>query len=215
MGSFLTPYSLSNSGQKKLQFTSFWGGPKRVCSDSLRARTIESHNFFVLGPILVKFHIRTRLIERFRMFFSDVMVLQRKAALHTSSHVTPTEPWRSADSTTSEGRRVSSEVRLGNCTQVWGWAEFEERGSHGWGKIALHSCSDLSKPVRTCPQYNDHVRSSRSPFFCTFESSYSSILRPILLKLHILTRLMESFSMVYKLWRCIEVKLSIPLGAHA
>ena len=40
-----------------------------------------------------------------------VVVRQRKVALHTSSHLTPTEGWRSADSTTSEGRRVLSEVR--------------------------------------------------------------------------------------------------------
>ena len=51
--------------------------------------------------------------------------------------------------------------------------------------------------------------------FCTFECSYSLVLRPILVKLHILARLMESFSVVYELWRRIEVKLSIPLGAHA
>ena len=69
MNSFLTPYGLSNSGQEKLQFTPFWGGPKLVCSDGLRAGTIESHNFFVLGPILVKFHIRTRLIESLPTIF--------------------------------------------------------------------------------------------------------------------------------------------------
>ena len=69
MESFLTPYGLWNSGKEKLEFTPFWFGPKLVCSDSLRAGTIESHNFFVLGPILVKFHIRTRLIESFPMIF--------------------------------------------------------------------------------------------------------------------------------------------------
>ena len=90
-----------------------------------------------------------------------VVVRRRKVVLHTISHLMPTEAWQSPDSTTWEGRRVSSEVRLGNCTQVWGWAKFEERGTHGWGKIVLHTCSDLSKPVRTCPQYSDHVRSSR------------------------------------------------------
>ena len=163
----------------------------------------------------MKFHIRTGLIESFRTMFSDVVVWRRKVALHTSSHLMPTEAWRSPDSTTSEGRRVSSEVRLGNCTQVWGWAKFEERGSHGWGKIVLHTCSDLPWLVRTYVQYSDHVRSSRNVIFCTFELPYSSVLRPILLKLHILTRLIESFSMVYELWRCIEVKLSVPLGAHA
>ena len=55
MESFLTPYGLSNSGQEKLQFIPFGDGPKLVCSDGLRAGTIESHNFFVLSPILVKF----------------------------------------------------------------------------------------------------------------------------------------------------------------
>ena len=65
MESFLTPYGLSNSGQEKLQFTPFGGGPKPVCSDGLCAGNIESHNFFVLGFILVKCHIRTCLFESF------------------------------------------------------------------------------------------------------------------------------------------------------
>ena len=46
----------------------FWGGPKPGCSDRLRVGIIESHNFFVLGRIVVKFHIRTRLIESFPSF---------------------------------------------------------------------------------------------------------------------------------------------------
>ena len=50
MDSFLTPYGSSKSGQEKLQFTPFWGGPKLGCSDGLCTGTIESHNFFVLGP---------------------------------------------------------------------------------------------------------------------------------------------------------------------
>ena len=52
-------------------------------------------------------------------------------------------------------------------------------------------------------------------FFCPLQRFYFSVLRPILLKLHILTRLIEIFSMVFELWRWIEVKLSIPLAAHA
>ena len=84
----------------------------------------------------------------------------------------------------------------------WSWAkETFSRATHGWGKIALQTCSDLSEPVRTCPQYNDHVCSSRHVIFCTFECSYSSVLRPIQLKLHLLTRLIESVPMVYRLWR--------------
>ena len=45
MESFLTPYGLSKSGQEKLQFTPFWGGPKPGCSDGLCTGTIQSHNF--------------------------------------------------------------------------------------------------------------------------------------------------------------------------
>ena len=62
-------YGLSNSGEEKLQLTPFWGGPKPGCSDSVRAGIIESHNFFILRRILVKFHIGTRLIESFPTIF--------------------------------------------------------------------------------------------------------------------------------------------------
>ena len=142
---------MSNSGKEKWQFTPFLGGLKPVCSDGLRAGTMESHNFCVLGPILVKFHIQAQLIESFPMtyvfrnsdeescsshlfgvvpsqaaqtaflpellkditfcltsypgeisysnsanreLFYDISVLvvrQRKVALHTISHLTPTE----------------------------------------------------------------------------------------------------------------------------
>ena len=47
--------------------------------------------------------------------------------------------------------------------------------------------------------YSDHVHLSRNVIFCTFECSYSSVLRCILLKLHILTRLIESFPTLYGL----------------
>ena len=69
MESFLTQYDLWNSGQEKLQFTPFYGGPKPGSSNGFCTGTIESHNFFVLGPILVKFHIRTRLIDGFPTIF--------------------------------------------------------------------------------------------------------------------------------------------------
>ena len=148
MDSFLTPYGLSNSGQEKLQFTPFWGGPKPVCSDGLRAETIESHNLFVLGFILVKFHIRTCVIESFPTIFWTWWCGEEKL------HFTPVHTLRQLKRDEAlipplGGRRVSSEVRLGNCTQVWGWAKFKERGTHGWGKIVLHTCSDLPRLVRT------------------------------------------------------------------
>ena len=77
-------------------------------------------------------------------------MLPRKVALHTSSHLTPTLKrdealfpplWRVC--------RILSEVQLENWTQVWGWVKFGQRATHGWGKIALHTCSDLSKLVGT------------------------------------------------------------------
>ena len=86
MDSFLTPYGLSNSGQEKFQFTPFWGGPKPGCSDGLRTGNIESHNFFVLGPILVKLHILTRLIESFPMVYElwrCIVDLSRSPCLRT------------------------------------------------------------------------------------------------------------------------------------
>ena len=49
-----------------------------------------------------------------------------------------------------------------------GWAKFKERGTHGWGKIALHTCSDLSRLVWTYAQYSDYVRSSSYIIFLHF-----------------------------------------------
>ena len=77
----------------------------------------------------------------------------------------------------------------------------------------LCSCIEKNVDPLSSPYYIDHVRSSRNAISCTFEYSYYSVLRPILLKLHILARLMESFPTVYGLCSCIE--MSIPLGAHA
>ena len=81
----------------------------------------------------------------------------------------------------------------------------------------LSSCTEikLSIPLAAHTTVTMYARRAVSFFFCTFECSYSSVLHPILLKLHLLTHLIESFPTLYGLWRCIEVKLSIPLGAHA
>ena len=131
MNSFLTLYGLSNSGKEKMQFTPFWGVPKLGCSNSLRTGFIKSHNFFCLRSYPGKISHSNSPNRELSNDLSDVVVRRRKVVLHTSAHLTPTEALRSPDSTTSEGRKVSSEVRLGNCTQVWGWAKFEERGIHG------------------------------------------------------------------------------------
>ena len=51
----------------------------------------------------------------------------------------------------------------------------------------------------------------RTVIFCTFECSYSSVLRRILLKLHILTHLIESFPIMYGLWSCTDAGLHLEL----
>ena len=51
--------------------------------------------------------------------------------------------------------------------------------------------------------------------FYTLERTYSSVLRSILVKLHIFTRLIDSFPMVHGSWSCVELEMLIPLGAHA
>ena len=81
-------YGLSNSSEEKLQFTPFWGGPKPGWSDSVHAGYIESHNFFVLGPILVKFHIRTWLIKSFPTVFRTWCCTEEKL------HFTPVHTLR-------------------------------------------------------------------------------------------------------------------------
>ena len=92
----------------------------------------------------------------------------RKVALHTNSHLTPHEAWRKAVSTTPDGRRVSSEVRLENCTQVLGEGQIWRACDSRLRKIVLHTCSDLSKPVQTCSQYRDYVRWLRHVIFLHF-----------------------------------------------
>ena len=129
--SFPTTFWTWRCPKEKLHCTPFWGGPKPGCSDSVRTRIIKCHNFFVLGRILVEFHIRTRLIESFPTTFRTGWCAKGKlhfTPVHTLCQLKRDEalipPLR-------RGRRVSSEVWLGNCTQVWGWARFEERGTHG------------------------------------------------------------------------------------
>ena len=125
---------------------------------------LESHNFFDLGSILVKLHIRTQLIESFPSTFRSWWCAEEKL------HFTP-----------------------------------------------FHTLHQLKRDEALFPPVHNKVTmyARLAVIFCTIECSYSSVFHPILLKLHILTRLIVSFPMVYGLWHSIEVKLSILLGAHA
>ena len=66
----------------------------------------------------------------------------------------------------------------------------------------------------TSPHYSDNVCLSRDDNFCLFEGFHFSVLRPILLKLHLLTHLIQSFSTVYGLCSSIGIKMSIHLAAN-
>ena len=92
-------YGLSNSGEQKLQFTPLWGGPKPGWSDSVGARIIESHNFFVLRPILVKLHTRTRLIVSFPKTFLTWWSVEEKL------HFTPVHTLRQLKRGEAPGER--------------------------------------------------------------------------------------------------------------
>ena len=89
--SFLRMYGLSNSGEEKLQFTPFWGGPKPGWSDSVRAGIIESHNFCCLSSYPGEISHSNSPNRELSNDVQLVELLGRKVALHTSSHLTPTE----------------------------------------------------------------------------------------------------------------------------
>ena len=81
----------------------------------------------------------------------------------------------------------------------------------------VHNCSHLFTPFHTCSHLSDYALCgiAVSCRISPCKSCYLSILRPILLKLQIFAHLIERFSTMYGLCSCIEIKMSIPLGAHA
>ena len=137
---------------------------------------------------------------------SVVELCRREVALHTGSHLMPIEAWRRAVSTTSDKSSWSKNGLKKLPRQIFSVCVCEV-----WWESVQRCRNSMTKPVQTCPQYSDHVRSLHSVIFCTFECSYSSVLRPILVKLHILTCLIESFPMVYGLWSCIVTTCPIAL----
>ena len=179
-----------------------------VAGHCLCAGIIESHNFFVLCCILVKFHIRTRLIGSFPSTYQSWSCAEEKF------HFTPVHTLRQLKR--DEGLFPPLSISLADRN---GLKNLPRQMFSTCVKFGGNQCRDIEtawpKPVRTCPQYSDYLCSLRNTFFCTFEWSYSWVLRPILLKLLSWTRLIESFPTVYGLWSCIEIEMSIPLGAHA
>ena len=96
--------------RKVAVYTFFGLVPSRAAQTAFASELSKAITFFVLGPILVKFHIRTWLIESFPTIFRTWWCAEEEL------HLTPFHTLRQPKQdevlfcTTSEGRRVSSEV---------------------------------------------------------------------------------------------------------
>ena len=113
----------SGKNLKELSFLYLLVNPAETAYLSFRdwgCGSIKSHNSFCLTSYPGEIAHSNSANQELSKDVLDMVVRQRKVALHTSSHLTPTVAWRNAVSTTSEGCRVSSEVRLEYCTQVLG-----------------------------------------------------------------------------------------------
>ena len=121
--------------------------------------------------------------------------------------------WRACDS-------PSTKTVLHTCSDL-----FKAGQNSSYLFPPLHSCSQLFTPVHTCSHLFTPVHTSVTIYalhalqflveFSPCESCYFSILRVILLKLHVFAHLIESWPTVYGLSSCIEIKLSIPLETNA
>ena len=132
-----------------------------VTGHCLRAGIIESHNFFVLCRILVKFQIRTRLTESFPTTYWSWWCAEEKL------HVTPVHTLRQLKC--NEGlfpplpRSLADRNGLKNLPRQI-FSACVKFGGNPCRDVETAS-PNLSEPVRTCPQYSDHVRCLRNAFF--------------------------------------------------
>ena len=176
-----------------------------VTGHCLRASIIESHNFFVLRRILVKFYIRTWLIGSFPSTYRSWSCAEEKL------HFTPVHTLRQLKR--DEGLFPPLPISLADRNGLKNLPR--QIFMRVFSLVAIRA--EMSKQYnQTCPNLSSiqwPCTLSAQCLFCTFECSYSSVLRSILLKLHTFTRLIESFPTVYGLWSCIEIEMSIPLGA--
>ena len=171
-----------------------------------------------LRLFLVKLHIRTPLTESLLTTYDSWSCAKKSCFSH---QFTPFANWRMTKGCFHHlvGHRVSSEVRLENYTQVLGvrkiWRACDPQ-------LKKKSASHLFGLIQTLPNQSTPVHNTMTMYACRamlifalLEGFCFSVLCPLLLQLHNLARLIESFPTVYSLWSCIEIKMSIPLGAIA
>ena len=82
---------MSNSGEEKLQFIPFLGGPKPGYLDRLRVGIIESHNFFCLRSYPGEVSHLNSANPELSIDVSVLVLRGRKVALYTSSYLKPIE----------------------------------------------------------------------------------------------------------------------------
>ena len=138
--------------------------PSRAAQTAFAPELSKAITFFVFSPILVKFHIWTRLIESFPTIFRTWGRGEEK--LHFTPVHTLRQLKRDEALIPPPRRVVEFRARYGKET-ARRFGGRPNRGTHGWGKIVLHTCSDLPRLVRTYMyvQYSDHVHSSRNVIF--------------------------------------------------
>ena len=164
----------------------------------------------------MKFHIRTRLIEGFPTIFRTWWCAEEKL------HFTPFHTLRQfkRDDARFHVHYLGGSQSFERGTGKYLYAGFRGRQNLESMRLRLrrNSTSHLFWPVQTCP----NLFTIQWPCtlvaqfqFPPFEGFYFSVLHRILLKLHILAHLIESFPMMYSLCSCIKIKMSIPLRAHA
>ena len=159
-----------------------------VAGHCLRAGIIESHNFFVLRRILGKFYIRTRLIGSFPLTYRSWSCAEEKL------HFTPVH--KLCQLKCDEGLFPPLPISLADRN---GLKNLHRQNFSACVKFGGNPCEMSKQHDQTCPNLSTiqwPCTLSVQCLFCTFECSYSSVLRPILLKLHTLTRLIESFPTV-------------------
>ena len=79
----------------------------------------------------------------------------------------------------------------------------------------VSSCIEIILSIPLAVHTTVTMYAFRTVIFGPFQGSHSSVLRSILLKLHIFTRLIESFPTLHGLCSYKDIEMLIPLGAHA
>ena len=132
--------------------------------------------------------------------FQRRMACRIPAKKNGSSHLFGVVPSRSVQ--TAFVPELSKAITFLSYVLSWWNCTFELGSSR-----AFQQCFALgAAPQKSCTYIYIYV---------PFKSFYFSVLHPILLKLNMSAHLIQSFPTAFSLCSCFEIKLSVPLEAHA